>query len=73
MGKNGDQIPRLFQSPADVFLVQYWGEVDPATHKELETHAIAKSYAEGRLIRHGVIDGQDSLRLKKAYQEKFCS
>lgn len=24
MGQNGDQIPRLFTTAADVFLVQYW-------------------------------------------------
>lgn len=27
MGKNGDQIQRLFNTPADVFFVQYEGEV----------------------------------------------
>jgi hypothetical protein len=27
MGKNGDQIQRLFQEEADVFFVQHWREI----------------------------------------------
>src|SRR6266496_2896695 len=26
-GKNGDQIPRLFQTEAQIFLLQYWGQL----------------------------------------------
>jgi hypothetical protein len=29
MGKNGDQGPRLFEEPADIFFVQHWAEIDP--------------------------------------------
>lgn len=70
MGKNGDQIPRLFQSPADVFIVQYWGEVDSSVHGLLQQLAIAKSVS-GRPVFFGVIDGADSARLMAAYQRHF--
>ncbi len=30
MGKRGDQIQRIFKSPADVFLVQYWDKLTKA-------------------------------------------
>jgi hypothetical protein len=70
MGKNGDQIQRLFRSPADVFIVQYWGEVDESVHGLLEQLATAKSVT-GRPVRFGVIDGRDSSRLIAAYPKKF--
>ena len=28
MGKHGDQIQRLAKCPAEVFIVQYWAEID---------------------------------------------
>src|SRR5438067_2538513 len=71
MGKNGDQIQRLFRSPADVFIVQYWGEIDSSVYDLMKSLAISKSFAEGRRIYYGVIDGQDSERLIRAYPGKF--
>jgi hypothetical protein len=47
MGKNGDQIQRLFRSAADVFFVQYWGQVDESVVEQMQLLATAKSYAEG--------------------------
>jgi len=71
MGKNGDQIQRLFRSPADAFIVQYHGEVDSSVHELMERLAMAKSAAEGRIIYYGVMDGNDSARLIKAYPNQF--
>ena len=71
MGKHGDQIQRLLSSPADVFLVQFWGHIEESVIKELETYAIAKSWAERRRIYYGIIDGQDSRRMAKAYPSAF--
>lgn len=71
MGKNGDQIQRLFRSAADVFFVQYWGQVDESVVEQMQLLATAKSYAEGRDIWFGVIDGADSQRLIEAYPRHF--
>jgi hypothetical protein len=71
MGKNGDQIQRLFRSAADVFFVQYWGQIDESVVEQMQLLATAKSYAEGRDIWLGVIDGADSQKLIEAYPSHF--
>ena len=71
MGKNGDQCQRLFRERADIFLVQHWREIDPSVIELMHTFAIAKSVTEMRRIHYGVVDGQDSCRLVKAYPEIF--
>ncbi len=72
MGKNGDQIQRLFSAPADVFFVQYWAQVDESVYEEMKAFATMKSVLEDRTIHFGVIDGQDTQRLRHAYSEKFA-
>lgn len=71
MGKNGDQIQRLFRSPADVFVVQYWGEIDASIYELMKSLASYKSLVEGRPIYYAIIDGQDSRRLIQAYPKHF--
>jgi hypothetical protein len=71
MGKNADQIQRLFKSAADVFLVQYHGEIDQMIVAEMETHARDLAHKTERRILFGVIDGQDSRRLIAAYPDAF--
>lgn len=71
MGKNGDQVQRLFRTPAEVFIVQYWGQIDQSIIEQMKAFAIMKSRIEGETIYYGVIDGQDTLRLIKAYPECF--
>jgi hypothetical protein len=71
MGKNGDQIQRLFRSPAQVFLIQYHGSIDQSVIEQMRTFAIVKSLATGQRIYFGVIDGSDSQRLVSAYPKKF--
>jgi hypothetical protein len=71
MGKNGDQIQRLFNSPADVFLVQYWGQIDESVINQMKQFAIAKSVVEDRNIYYGIIDGEDTTRLLRGYPEQF--
>jgi hypothetical protein len=65
-GKNGDQIVRLFQSPAELFVVQYAGEISEAVLKDLESKVIAKR-STGSLAWYCAINGQDTARLLKAY------
>jgi hypothetical protein len=71
MGKRGDQIQRLFRAPAEVFLVQYWGQVDESIYELMKILATSKSTAEGRRIYWGVIDGSDTTRIMKAYPDCF--
>lgn len=71
MGINGDQIQRLFRAPAEVFLVQYWNEIDENILELMKICAITKSFSEGRKIYYGIIDGQDTARLMVAYPESF--
>ncbi|HVB12153.1 MAG TPA: hypothetical protein VNE86_03395 [Nitrososphaerales archaeon] len=71
MGKRGDQIARLFKTPAQAFLVQYWAQIDESVLEALATQAKMKSYYEGKIIYYGIIDGQDTARLLKAYPKQF--
>lgn len=71
MGRNGDQIQRLLKCPAEVFIVQYWRQIDDAVLDQLEKIAQLKSYQEEKEICYGIIDGVDSTRLIEAYPEEF--
>jgi len=71
MGKQGDQIQRLFRAPAEVFLVQYWNQIDESVLEQMKLFATAKSALDGKRIYYGVIDGQDTLRILQAYKECF--
>jgi hypothetical protein len=71
MGKNGDQIQRLFKTAAYVFIVQYWGQVAESVVEQMAEFAKAKSATEGSLVFYGVIDGGDSNRVIKAYPQAF--
>lgn len=71
MGKNGDQILRLFQSDADLFILQYWGQIDQSIHEQMNCFAIQKSALNGKRIYYCVIDGLDTVRLLKAYKFFF--
>ncbi|RLI40317.1 hypothetical protein DRO69_13070 [Candidatus Bathyarchaeota archaeon] len=71
MGTQGDQIQRLFRTPAVVFLVQYWGQISENVIEQMKAFAIMKSVLEGQKIYYGIIDGQDTLRLLIAYKDCF--
>jgi hypothetical protein len=71
MGKNGDQIQRLVRCPAEVFIVQYWAQIDDAVIEQLKALVTLKSYLENEQLWWGVIDGNDSARLIAAYPAKF--
>lgn len=71
LGKNGDQIQRLFGSPADVFIVQYHDQIDESVVEQMKRFAIANSVTENKQVWYGVIDGDDSHRLMAAYPKAF--
>ena len=70
MGKNGDQIQRLFDSPADVFMVQYEGEIAESVISLMEKLALARSLTR-REVFFGIIDQEDTYRLRLAYPKAF--
>lgn len=72
MGKNGDQVGRLFSSDAEAFFVVYHSKVDESVHNQLHAHAIAKSMG-GVRVWYCVIDGDDLNRLHQAYPEHFMA
>jgi len=72
LGKNGDQIQRLFTSDADLFIVQYWDQVDQSVYEQMKAFALARSINNGgERVSYGVIDGADSARLIAAYPDAF--
>jgi hypothetical protein len=71
MGKNGDQIQRLLNSTAQVFLVQYEGEIAESVAAQMQQLAIAKSVSEGQRVFYGTIGLEDSYRLRLRYKKKF--
>jgi hypothetical protein len=70
-GKNGDQIQRLFTSPADIFIVQYHDQIAETVLEQMLIFAQFKSFTEGRRIWFGQIDGDDSDRLIEAHKAAF--
>jgi hypothetical protein len=71
MGKNGDQISRMFLADARVFVVQYVEEIKTSITQLMRSIAVEKSVATGDTIYYAVIDGTDSYRLYRAYESKF--
>jgi hypothetical protein len=73
MGKNGDQIARLFDSTAELFVVQFWGEIDESIRTHVETFSLAQSVKTQARVLFCIIDGVDSTRLIRAYPGSFSS
>jgi hypothetical protein len=71
LGKNGDQIQRLFESAADVFIIQYHGQIDESVVHQMKRLAIANSVTEDKQVWYGVMDGDDTNRLLAAYPTQF--
>lgn len=63
-GKNGDQIYRLFNTPAEVFVVQHCHKISPAVRKTVEAFALSQY---GRRCRYTLIDGYDTARILRAH------
>jgi hypothetical protein len=72
MGRNGDQIERLFRSPADDFLVQYHGQIHESVLEEMELRARQLAADANKPVWYGIIDGRDSNRLIAAYPKSFA-
>lgn len=71
MGKNGDQISRLFESTADIYFVVHNNDIAESVVDLMQTHAIERSISKNKKIYFCVIDGKDLARLIKAYPKEF--
>lgn len=67
MGKNGDQIYRMFTTPANVFMVQFVGQIDDSVLSLMKQLSIAKSITSNDPVYYGIINGDDTSRLFTAY------
>jgi hypothetical protein len=65
-GKNGDQVIRLFRSPADLFVIQYVGNISEAVIQQAQAE-IAQVKGQGKDAHFLIMDGQDTARLLYAY------
>lgn len=70
MGKNGDQLGRLFTSEAQLFFVVYHSKIDEAVNQQMYAHALARALGGAR-IYYCLVDGDDLARLVAAYPKEF--
>ncbi|MBR0684655.1 hypothetical protein JQ594_01900 [Bradyrhizobium manausense] len=71
LGKNGDQIQRLFLAPAEIFVVQYHDAIGQSVVEQVKAFASINSVREGKKIFYCLIDGDDTNRLIMAYPRQF--
>lgn len=65
LGRNGDQLYRLFNIPADIFIVQHCHTIGAAVRKQAEAYAFQRAFAKPcRLV---FIDGMTTARLLRAH------
>lgn len=65
-GKNGDQLVRLFSTPADLFAIQYVGPISEMLIKDVQGK-VTELRSKGKMAHFLIIDGQDTARLLYAY------
>lgn len=63
-GKNGDQIYRLFNCPAEVFVVQHCHKISPAVRRTVEAFALSRYSLNARYM---IIDGYDTARILRSH------
>ena len=65
LGKNGDQLYRLFNIPAQVFVVQHCHSIGAAVRKQAEAFALQRSFSSP--CRVVFVDGLTTARLLRAH------
>jgi|GEM_PF-7105510 len=65
-GKNGDQVIRLFQSPAELFVIQFVRCISEAVVNHAHGE-VARLKTQGKDARFLIMDGQDTARILRAY------
>lgn len=71
LGKNGDQIQRLFAAPADLYVVQYHDQIAQSVVEQMEAFAKVNAMHGAKKVFFMVIDGSDTNRLMAAYPRQF--
>lgn len=67
LGRNGDQLYRLFNIPADVFVIQHCHSIGAAVRKQALAFALQRSFtAPCRVL---FVDGTTTARLLRAHEE----
>lgn len=67
-GVNGDQILRLCNSPAKLFMVQFVGRISEAIVSDIDGK-VRHARSQGRDAWYCIMDGQDTARVLRAYGE----
>jgi hypothetical protein len=70
-GKRGNQIQRLLEAPASVFILQFEGQIDEDSIDQLKKLTELRARQQGARLFYGYIERDDSLRLRRAYPEHF--
>lgn len=71
-GKNGDQLVRLMDSPANLFVVQFVGQISENVIRDIDAK-VSLLRSMGRDAHYCIIDGQDTARLLLAYGKLAAS
>jgi hypothetical protein len=66
LGKNGDQLQRLFDIEADLYVVQFVGIISERVIKET-SEKVDHRRSQGKRVSYCIIDGQDTAMLLYAY------
>jgi hypothetical protein len=64
LGKNGDQIYRLFNIPAQVYVIQHCHNIGAAVRKTVEAYALHRSFSAP--CRYVIMDGISTAQLLRA-------
>jgi len=64
-GKNGDQIYRLFNIPADIYVIQHCHNIGAAVRKIVEALALHRAFVAP--CRYAFMDGIATARLLRAH------
>lgn len=64
-GKNGDQIYRLFNIPAQVYVIQHCNYIGAAVRKTVEAFALGRSFTSP--CSYVIMDGASTARLLRAH------
>jgi hypothetical protein len=65
-GSKGNQLVRLFDAPADLFIIQFIGRIAEMVIKDVEGK-VAALHGRGKQAHFLIMDGQDTARVLYAY------
>jgi len=68
LGKNADQLCRLFEVPAEIYFIQSNGAIDSAVESTVQAF-MAKKINDGVKAYYCIIDGVDTARILSAYNK----